>query len=176
MKIRKTMLAAALAAAVFMPIGNVSEAAAGDNAGQNVENVQMTNPWTDYQTKKEAEKASGIRLKAPNKYIFYKLRDVRAMTEKAGMLELVYTSTQGKNDYADTMTIRKAKGKCDISGDYGQYEFTRELNVGKRQVTVKGNGEYMHLATWQEGEYAYSVQIDGGLTQAELVKLIKKIR
>lgn len=176
MKIRKTMLAAALAAAVFMPIGNVSEAAAGDNAGQNVENVQMTNPWTDYQTKKEAEKASGIRLKAPNRYIFYKLRDVRAMTEQAGMLELVYTSTQGKNDYADTMTIRKAKGKGDISGDYGQYEFTRELNVGKRQVTVKGNGEYMHLATWQEGEYAYSVQIDGGLTQAELVKLIKKIR
>lgn len=176
MKIRKTMLIAALMAAVIMPIGNASEAASVDNVGQNIENVQMPNPWTDYQTKKAAEKASGIRLKAPDKYIFYKLRDVRAMTEKSCLLELVYTSTQGKNDYADTMTIRKAKQTGDVSGDYGQYEFTRELKIGKRQVTAKGNGDYLHLATWQEGNYAYSVQIDGGLTQAELVKLIKKIR
>ena len=92
------------------------------------------------------------------------------------MLELVYTSIKGKGDYADTMTIRKSAQTGDISGDYADYEFIKELKVSKRSVTAKGNGQYFHSAVWQDGKYAYALMIDGGLTEKELTKLIAKIR
>ena len=177
MKTTKTVKILLAAAMLCLPAASSADAAAAEPVSIGAEQAAQTaNPWTDYQTKQEAQKAAGIKIKAPGKYFIYKIRDYRVMTENPPMLELVYTSIKGKGDYADTMTIRKSAQTGDISGDYADYEFIKELKVGKRSVTAKGNGQYFHSAVWQDGKYAYALMIDGGLTEKELTKLTAKIR
>lgn len=174
MKTIKLLLAATV---FFMPAASPVDAAAASSAAIRMEqNAQTANPWTDYRTKEAAQKAADIKLKAPDKYFIYKSKHYRAMTENPKMLEFFYASVKGKRDYADTMTIRKARHTGDISGDYTDYEFTKELKVGKRAITVKGNGKYLHAAIWQDGDYAYAIHVDGGLTLTEMKRLIAKIR
>lgn len=172
MKLHNMLLAAAV---LFMPLASHADAA--EPVFPHTEQAaQAVNPWTTYSTKQAAQKAAAIKLKAPDKYFIYKIREYRAMTENPKILEFFYASVKGKRDYADTMTIRKSLQAGDISGDYNDYEFTRQLKAGKHLVTVKGNGKYLHCAAWQDGDYAYSITVDGGLTQKEMKKLIGRIR
>lgn len=172
MKLNHILLAAAV---LFMPFASHADAAEPVSL-RTEQAAQTANPWTSYSTKQAAQKAAGIKLKAPDKYFIYKIREYRAMTEEPKILEFFYASVKGKRDYADTMTIRKSLQAGDISGDYTDYEFTRQLKAGRRLVTVKGNGKYLHCAAWQDENYAYAITVDGGLTQKEMKKLIGKIR
>lgn len=138
--------------------------------------TQVANPWTDYKTKRDAVQAVGFKIKAPNRFYIYKVKDYRAMTGDDKVIELLYTSVKGKRDYADTMRVRKAPGKSDISGDYANYDFNKGFIVDGMNVVVKGNGEYVHCITWQSDEYSYAVTCDGGLTMQEAKKLVNKIK
>ncbi len=138
--------------------------------------TQMANPWTDYETKREMEQAAGFKIKAPNRFYIYKVKDYRVMNDGDKTIELIYTSVKGKRDYADTMRVRKAPGKSDISGDYTSYDFNKGFILDGMNVIVKGSGEYVHCITWQSDEYSYSVTCDGGLTMKEARKLVEKIK
>lgn len=85
-----------------------------------------------------------------------------------GMLELFYTGVDGSS-----VSIRKAEGSGDISGDYSEYAETGTLDAAGTQVTVKGDGSGISLALWSADGYTYAIGAhDGGLTEAEVIEAV----
>ena len=74
------------------------------------------------------------------------------------------------------MTVRKARGSEDISGDYNQYDDIAETKVGDNTVTIKGSGGEFSLALWVSGDYSYSVSVESGIPETELIKILEKIK
>ena len=143
--------------------GKASESeAAGDN-------VQIPAPWTDYATVAEAEEDAGFDINAPESIDGYSFDFARAFDD--GMLELFYTGENG-----DGISIRKAEGDGDISGDYTEYEQTGVVDAGGVDVTVKGDGDGIYLALWSDGGYTYSISVSGAAAAADdIVELVRGI-
>lgn len=92
--------------------------------------------------------------------------------------EVVYTSFW--NDLAQvrytgqdrTVTFRQSLGTDDNSGDYTIYAKTVVHQMNGVDVTLKGDGQTWSLAVWSDGEYAYSLSAQPGLTLSELERVI----
>ena len=131
------------------------------------DNVQIPAPWTDYATVAEAEEDAGFDINVPESIDGYSFDFARAFDD--GMLELFYTGENG-----DGISIRKAEGDGDISGDYTEYEQTGVVDAGGVDVTVKGGapGSYT-LALWSADGYSYSLSLSSPLTESEWLALIE---
>ena len=81
----------------------------------------------------------------------------------------------GENDAK--LCVRKAVGTDDPSGDYNEYDTVETVTVEDVDVTVKGNGDSVSLAVWNNGSYAWSIGIYGsdGLTRQEMETLIAAV-
>ena len=66
-----------------------------------------------------------------------------------------------------TAVYRKGIGAEDVSGDYNNYENETVISVNDTTITLKGNGEGYTLAIWTDGDYAYSLTLSDGATDAE---------
>lgn len=84
------------------------------------------------------------------------------------MAQIEYTGEGG------TAVFRKGTGTNDVSGDYNVYSNVKEITVGSSMVTLKGNTDSFTLAVWTDGEYSYSLDISGGLSEDEWIKMIQK--
>ena len=72
-----------------------------------------------------------------------------------GMLELFYAGAGGEE-----VSVRKAEGNGDISGDYNEYAESDVLEAGGVTVTAKGNGEGISLALWEaDGDIAGGIRL-----------------
>lgn len=87
-----------------------------------------------------------------------------------GLAEVQYASGD------EEACFRKAPGAEDISGDYNTYESTEKVTVGGIEVTLKGDGEKVNLATWTLGDYTYSVMARGGLLADTMTAMVSVIR
>ena len=74
-----------------------------------------------------------------------------------------------------SVTLRKAPGDEDISGDYNVYESVRELQLGSVAVTVKGSGNDCALALWQQNGFSYALSFEPGISEQEAITLISEI-
>lgn len=48
-----------------------------------------------------------------------------------------------------------------------------EILVESINVTLKGNEETYTLATWTDGEYAYSLSLSEGISKMEYIRIIE---
>lgn len=85
----------------------------------------------------------------------------------AELAELSYYGANGEN-----AVCRKSEGTDDNSGQYTEYAETQKMTVDDRSVTLKGADGIYELAWWTDGEYAYSVWLSDGVSQAEWEDLI----
>lgn len=144
----------------------LSLAACGAADSGSDENVQIPAPWTDYDGVEEAEAGTGLDIIAPERVGDYEFDFVRVFDD--GMLELFYTGADGSS-----VSIRKAEGSGDISGDYSEYAEIGTLDAAGTQVTVKGDGSGISLALWSADGYTYAIGAhDGGLTEAEVIEAV----
>lgn len=74
--------------------------------------------------------------------------------------------------FGKNMMIRKSVGTKDNSGDYNVYEDV----ITVEQVTLKGNEGKFHLAIWNDGEYSYSISVEEGMSQTELLELVNSVQ
>ena len=132
------------------------------------DSTQIPNPFTKYESVDEAKKALDFDAKLPS-YI------------PAGY-EFDYTSTMGKSfiqvsykNGDNKILIRTAKEEGDISGDSNVYKNEETVRIGEFSVKVRGN-DGVSCATWNDGEYAYSVYADKGHDIAEIEKIIGSIK
>ena len=85
------------------------------------------------------------------------------------MLELFYTDGNGGG-----VSVRKAAGDGDVSGDYNEYAAVTSLNAGDAQITLKGNAQNSYtLALWEADGYSYSLSLTTPLAESEWLELIE---
>lgn len=133
--------------------------------------AQLPNPFVDCDTSKEAASVSGVTLTVENPITGYRLTGYRAT--KNGLTEMLYSN---QFDSEEQLSIRKASGQEDISGDYNEYENVTNVAVDGVSVTMKGNGKPIYLATWEQNGYSYSVSSEKGLTQAKMSNIIRNVQ
>ncbi len=131
--------------------------------------IGMPNPWTDYESLTEAEKAAGFTIAVPEKIDGYDEVAYR-YCEDIGLLEVIFTKGDSE------IRFRKALGSGDISGDYNNYAKTESLPSGRLVITAKGGYNTVNLAVWENNGYTYSVYVSTGISSDAMAKLVADIR
>lgn len=134
--------------------------------------AQIPNPFVDCKTIEEAAEIAGFTVTVPEKLPEGYTQDTIQAVENQ-MVQIVYTNGENK------MTIRKAKGAEDISGDFNSYAEDKALTVGDVQVATKGNDGKVSVATWANEEYTYSISVspeEAALDSAVVSELVGGIR
>ena len=135
--------------------------------------AQAANPWMDVRDLKEALKETGVELKAPEEIGDFHLSHVQAVRD-GGIVQVFYG---GVADQTETQVLlRKAKSMEDISGDYTVYPEDRRVSDSEGEVRLRGQDGRVYLATWQRGDYAYSLSLAQGMEEAKVMEVIAEIQ
>ncbi len=147
----------------------------GENGEQQsvseLEIADMVNPWVDAETQEDAQKQAEFTIQLPislpDEYGNPSFRVI-----PGDILEADYAGTGGGQ-----IAIRKAVGTEDPSGDYSQYSHSQLVKTGGVTVTMKGNDGAVCLAVWQDGEYAYSIDIyeAAGIPAEEMTRMVSEM-
>ena len=147
--------------------------AAASTAVSTEESVQAANPWIDVRDLKEALKETGVELKAPEEIGDFHLSHVQVIQD-GGIVQVFYGSLA---DQTETQALlRKAKSMEDISGDYTVYPEDRRVSDSEGEVRLRGQDGRVYLATWQRGDYAYSLSLAQGMEKAKVMEVIAEIQ
>ena len=130
---------------------------------------QIANPFVTYQSLEEAEKAAGFALPAPERFEGAGRREIAVIDGR--IIDVTYLDGEDNR----VLTVRKGTGEEDISGDYNEYPQEDVTELEGLSVTVRGDGERIFLALWQEGGYSYAVSFDKGGTQDQLKEIMKTV-
>lgn len=136
--------------------------------------VQMPNPFTEYKTIDEAKKALKFEAKLPSALPSeFKLEYVSVMSDD--FLNLIYKSGEKEINY------RTAVGAEDISGDYTVYKTVKTVKIGDYDVEIRLDGTDFEGnkssgAVWNDDGSSYSVYSNAGLSEADLVDIVKNIK
>ena len=134
--------------------------------------VGVPNPFEIVDTLDEAAKIAGFSLEAPTEYADYKSIVIQAIADD--MIEVIYFDAEKTHE---GLRIRKAVGTDDISGDYNEYKEENVVKVGELEVTEKGNDGNISVASWTDGTYSYSINVDEALLNADdISNLISNIK
>ena len=147
--------------------------AAASTAVSTEESVQAANPWIDVRDLKEALKETGVELKAPEEIGDFHLSHIQAIQD-GGIVQVFYGSLA---DQTETQALlRKAKSMEDISGDYTVYPEDRRVSDSEGEVRLRGQDGRVYLATWQRGDYSYSLSLAQGMEEAKVMEVITRIQ
>ena len=134
--------------------------------------VGAPNPYEIVDTLDEAAKIAGFSLEAPIEYADYNSLVIQAIADD--MIEVIYFDAEKTHE---GLRIRKAVGTDDISGDYNEYKEENIVKVGDLEVTEKGNDGNISVASWTDGTYSYSINVDEALLNADdIAKLVETIK
>ena len=132
----------------------------------------VPNPFEIVDTLDEAAKIAGFSLEAPTEYADYNSLVIQAIADD--MIEVIYFDAEKTHE---GLRIRKANGTDDISGDYNEYKEEIVVKLGELEITEKGNDGNISVATWTDGTYSYSINVDEALLNADDVSnLISNIK
>ena len=150
-----------------------SSEVAGSGEAASGTQAEAANPWIDVRDLKEALKETGVELKAPEKIGDFHLSHVQAIQD-GGIVQVFYGSLA---DQTETQALlRKAKSMEDISGDYTVYPEDRRVSDSEGEVRLRGQDGRVYLATWQRGDYSYSLSLAQGMEEAKVTEVISKIQ
>lgn len=135
--------------------------------------VGVPNPFEIVDTLDEAAKIAGFSLEVPTEYADYKTALIQVIEDD--MIEVIYFDDIEKTH--EGLRVRKAKGSDDISGDYNEYKEENLVKVGELEVTEKGNDGNISIATWTDGTYSYSINVDEAILNTDdISNLISNIK
>lgn len=129
--------------------------------------MQIPNPFMEYGSIGEAEKAVGFDFTVPEgingaaEYVY------RVMNGE--MMEIICRNAAGE----EVARFRKAKGSDDISGDYNEYSDVRTDNSLKN-ITYRGENGMFTGAIWVEGEYTFALSLAEAMTLEQVGVIISQ--
>lgn len=139
--------------------------------------IGMPNPFITSKTLEEASALVGFSMELPaeDKIPAWVTTTVyKTSTVDTKLLEVIYAAD---DTFAKEIRIRKAiSDKEDISGDYTDYEKEETVILEDKTISAKSNGGKLYLATWEEGEFSYSVRFSDGVTATELEEFVELIK
>lgn len=150
-----------------------SSEVAGSGEAASGAQAQAANPWIDVRDLKEALKETGVELKAPEEIGDFHLSHVQAIQD-GGIVQVFYGGVADKTE--TQALLRKAKSMEDISGDYTVYPEDRRVSDSEGEVRLRGQDGRVYLATWQRGDYSYSLSLAQGMEEAKVMEVISEIQ
>ena len=120
--------------------------------------------------------AEDFEMSAPESVAGYTEVSYSVMDSSA-MIQIRYE--QDRDHY---IVVRKAKTTEAIDGDYNVYEKDMTETIDGCEVRLRGNGTGISLATWRDGDFAYSVGAYGdtdegsGLSAEDMRKIVAEIK
>jgi len=130
-------------------------------------NVQIPNPFTDCTTLEEASRLTGFTLNVSETINEYELDHISVMNDE--MIQVIYKNGENR------LSIRKALGKDDISGDYNIYEEIKTMTIEDLKVTTRGANEKVGSAIWTDEKFTYSIFADSAISSEEVTNIIQMI-
>ena len=131
------------------------------------ENVQIPNPFENYETLDEAAKAAGFNMTAPDAVDGYTEKSIQVMSGE--MIQVLFY------DGNSMLHICKAAGNEDISGDYNVYAENRIITVNDHSVTMAGNDGMINLAKWKSNGYTYAAMSDKAMSIEAMTALVSQV-
>jgi len=134
--------------------------------------AEIANPWVKVESIKAAKEKTGENFAAPT-YLpeGFEQKEVGVMDDY--LIEIIY---QKGSDQLTYRVCALAAEQGDISGVYEEYEDTQAININDTEVILSGDGHAITLATWEAGDYSYSLYAAPGLKQAEAEKIVESIQ
>ena len=130
--------------------------------------IGMPNPWTDYDSLAEAEKAAGFTVAVPEKIDGFDEVSYRYCKD-TGLLEVIFNKGDSE------IRFLKGIGSDDVSGDYTLYTEVSTLNINGSSVITKGSDGKIQLVVWNGNGYTYSVYVSTGISSDAMAKLAAEI-
>lgn len=127
-----------------------------DEGEDNDDSVQIPNPLAEYETLADAEAAAGFDFAVPDE-IDGNSPTSYIVINGSGILEVVY----GDN----AVSLRKAEGSEDISGDFNTYSDIINAGVGDVSVTMREKDGNVFSAIWTDGGFTYSLYAADGISE-----------
>lgn len=126
----------------------------------------IANPFEPCKNMEQAEKIAGFSMNLPDIPEGFSLLELSAIKED--MIQAIY------EDQDLDIYLRKAPGSADISGDYNFYQSQDYLIIDDKEITLKGNGSKIMVATWTLDGYTYAIDTTG-LSADIILNLIKQM-
>ena len=145
-------------------LGNQEDAITGDTGVISIQtdtSAQIPNSFVDCDTLAQAEDLAGFSLTLP------------ADVKTDGISVLSGNMIQVLCE--DGLSIRKALGDEDISGDYNSYPQVETVTVEGHAVTLKGTGDQVTVAVWTADGYTYAVHSETGLSRDAALSLASQV-
>lgn len=163
MKNLAAILLCLLAAASLAGCGGTADKSADTTA-----QVQIPSPFTDCATLADAAKGAGFEMTAPDTLDGYPERTIQVADRE--MIQVIFENEAG------SVTLRKAAGSDDVSGDYNDYGETGTRTVGNLTVSTRGENGLVNVATWTDGGYTFAITVSGtGLSAAAADALVQSM-
>lgn len=141
-------------------LGNREDAITGDSGVISIQtdtSAQIPNPFVDCDTLAQAEQLAGFSLTLP--------ADIKADGISVLSGDMIQVLCE------DGLSIRKALGDEDISGDYNTYPQVETVAVQGHAVTLKGEGDQVTVAVWTADGYTYAIHSETGLSRDAALSL-----
>ena len=145
-------------------LGNQEDAITGDTGVISIKtdtSAQIPNPFVDCDTLAQAEDLAGFSLPLPADV---KTDGISVLSDN--MIQVLCE---------DGLSIRKALGDEDISGDYNSYPQVETVTVAGHAVTLKGTGDQVTVAVWTADGYTYAVYSETGLSRDAALSLASQV-
>ena len=145
-------------------LGNQEDAITGDSGTISIQtdpSTQIPNPFVECGTLAEAQDQAGFSLNLPD----------GCTPEHISVLpdQIIQVLCE------DNLTIRKAVGQEDISGDYTAYPQVDTLSSHETEVTLKGDADTVKVAVWTTEGYTYAIQSAAGLSRDAMLTLVASV-
>lgn len=135
---------------------------------------RIANPWIEYSSLEEAAQAAGFEMTAPDRIEGYSEITFQVLAgddDTEALLEIIYANE------SSSISIRKAAGSEDISGDYNAYAVSVTENIGENEVVMKGREEgSVSLAVWTAGDYTYAISAADEISVEECGELVREVQ
>ena len=132
-----------------------------NNKQSTSENNQIPNPWEEASSMDEAQNEVGFDIAVPESIDGYTEKVIRT-NAGTSIVEVIFRNKDNE------LRFRKGTGDGDISGDYNTYAEENTIELNGLTILMKGSDGKVHLATWSNGGYSYSIDSKVGLSKTEM--------
>ena len=141
-------------AAISSVANSTAAVSQGGETANSAEDINMVNPWTEVANVEEAAKEAGLQEFAVPE-IPAVVDTVTQEDATISFMENIAEVSYSNDD--NELVIRKGNGTEDVSGVYSDYSEQRDIDVNGMLVHVSETQGTIHIATWSDGENAYSL-------------------
>jgi hypothetical protein len=126
----------------------------------------IINPIEGFDTIQEAQKVLKFKVTVPKELLGkYNIKYINTISRN--LFQICYISNQGD------ILFRVGQGTEDISGDYNNYKSNNIVNINGSNVKLKGDGNLIKVAVWSVNNMSYSISVNSGMAQDDIIKIIK---